>query len=192
MNEDTWVESIKEVLMQTLDPMYRVSTKWRLPYTQEVMTYSEEKNTLKPVGGQELHYETDLMIYEEVGGLIKPRIIIEAKYNQVSTHDAITYSHKASQHKGVTPYLRYGIMLGNMGAKFLPPRLMRHGSNFVFLISFKGSEATSAEKRVFISLIHSEWAASLQTEKLLSGTRLHGRKRYTALQNPLLLQEVAT
>ena len=79
--------------------------------------------------------ETDLLVFEKTD-IIKPRIIIESKINSVTTHDAITYIYKAQTHKNVTPYIRYGIMLGNRKHYPLPGRLFRHGTNFDFMISF--------------------------------------------------------
>ncbi|GAI54911.1 unnamed protein product, partial [marine sediment metagenome] len=57
---------------------------------------------------------------------------IEGKINSVTTHGAITYSQKASTHKNVHPYLRYGILLGNRKHYPLPGRLFRHGAYFDF------------------------------------------------------------
>ncbi len=47
----------------------------------------------------------------------KPRVVVEAKLGKVTTNDAITYSQKASTHRAVHPYLRYGIMLGDLFAQ---------------------------------------------------------------------------
>ena len=35
-----------------------------------------------------------MVVYEEVAGTIIPRVIIESKLGTITTHDAITYSHK--------------------------------------------------------------------------------------------------
>ena len=51
-----------------------------------------------------MEFETDLVIYEEKDGKIKPGAIIEAKLGKITTHDAITYSYKAEKHKTITSY----------------------------------------------------------------------------------------
>ena len=156
------------------------------------MAYAEAKDGFSSTEGHEMCYETDLLIYEEVQKQIKPRIIIEAKYlRPINTHDSIVYSHKATQHKAVTPYLRYGIMLGSMKQHHaLPGRLFRHGGNFDFMISFKGTELTSTEKDSLVSLINSEWSFSKQIEEMFSENRSRNRKRYFMLQNSLCLKEI--
>jgi len=68
----------------------------------------------EPGDSKYIKYETDLLVYQKINNeKWKPRIIIEGKINSVTTHDAITYSQKASTHKNVHPYVRYGILIGN-------------------------------------------------------------------------------
>ncbi len=59
-------------------------------------------------------------------------------------------------HKNVTPYIRYGIMLGNRKHYPLPGRLFRHGTNFDFMISFKDFILSEDERIAFIDLIQKE------------------------------------
>ena len=83
-------------------------------------------------------YETDLLVSEKVTDQKwKPRLIIEVKIKAVTTHDAITYSQKASEHKIVHPYLRYGILVGSREHYPLPGLLFRHGVHFDFMLSWK-------------------------------------------------------
>ena len=101
----------------------------KAPYAQEVLSYNsdferDEESTMD--------FETDLLVYEKAD-IIKSHIIIESKINSITTHDAITYIYKAQTHKNVTPYIRYGIMLGNRKHYPLPGRLFRHGTNFDLL-----------------------------------------------------------
>jgi len=194
MTEKDWVENIKELLEQSLSSNFRVSTQCRLPYAREIMTYVKTgDDVLFAEGHQESQrFATDLLIYEEAQEQIKPRIIIEAKYsNRLNSHDAIVYSHKAAQHKAVTPYLRYGIMLGGMGQHHpLPGRLFRHGGNFDFMVSFKAVELTSKEKDSLVELINSEWRFSKQIEEMFSESRSRKRERYFMLQNTLSLKKI--
>lgn len=191
--EKDWVESIKELLKQALSSEFKISTQDELPYAWEIWAYVKTGKGFSPAKGYEKSqpYETDLLIYEEIKEQIKPRIIIEAKISNPTTHDAITYSHKAAQHKAVMPYLRYGMMVGLMRQHYpLPGRLFRHGINFDFMIGFKEAELTPTEKDSLIELINSEWHASEQIEEMLSESRNRKRKRYFMLQNALCLKEI--
>ena len=199
MTEKDWVESIQKLLKQeltrcpSLSQEFRVSTQRKLPYAREIWAYDEKGKGFSPAEGREksLLYETDLLIYEEFQKQIKPRIIIEAKIANPTTHEAIVYSHKAAQHKSVTPYLRYGIMLGSMKQHHpLPGLLFRHGVNFDFMVSFKEEKLTSTEKDSLVALINSEWGFSKQIEKMFLENRNRNRKRYFLLQKALSLQEI--
>lgn len=159
----------------------------KLPYAQEILSYNID---FKDKDEHLMAFETDLLIYEMNNGIIKPRIIIEAKIEKVTTHDAITYSYKAQTHKNVTPYIRYGIMLGNRGTYPLPGRLFRHGTNFDFMISFKDFVLDDYEKESFVELIRKEITYSKNIEEMLYESRSKNRKRYFILQKELNLKEM--
>ena len=188
MNERKFVESIKVFLesVKIADNII-IDAHKEIPYIQENTEYDL---CFKPKENQnpDTKFETDLLVYEQKSNVIKPRIIIEAKFSEISTHDAITYSYKAQSHKNVTPFLRYGIMLGNRGHHPLPGRLFRHGSNFDFMISFKNSELTEEEKKSFVKLIKKEIEYSQQMEEMLFNTRSKNRKHYFLLQKELRLE----
>ena len=137
MNEREWVKSIIEEIEKSLKPFnskLRVTDGLRLPYASEVLSYNDNE----PEHQNFIGYETDILIFEQIDETRwKPRIIVEAKINSVTTHDAITYSQKAQSHKNVHPYLRYGILIGNRKDYPLPGRLFRHGQHFDFMLSWK-------------------------------------------------------
>lgn len=134
----------------------------------------------------EISFQTDLAIKEVTGrDHWKPRVIIEAKLETITTHDAITYSHKAAAHRAVHPYLRYGVMLGARKKYPLPGRLYRHGTQFDFMISFVGHEPTEQELVDFVHLLHSRIEASRTLEKMIYESRKPGRDQYTVLQRRL-------
>jgi hypothetical protein len=63
-----------------------------LPYSSEISTYNDDK----PEQQNFIGYETDILIFEPIEETRwKPRIIVEAKINSVTTHDANNYSQKA-------------------------------------------------------------------------------------------------
>lgn len=187
MNENEWTESIKELLKDSNlgDDIYFDTLK-RVPYALEILSYNLDYTCNKQ---SKMSFETDMLIYEKTD-VIKPRIIIEAKINSVSTHAAITYSYKAQNHKNVTPYLRYGIMLGNRGSLPLPGRLFRHGTNFDFMISFQKYILSQNERSEFIDLIKKEISYSRQLEEMIYNSKMKNRKKYFILHKELRLEEI--
>ena len=189
--EKEWVDSIIPRLQNDLQNLLpktteiRVATGSKLPYAYEVMKY----RGLQPDRTMPSQYETDIMI---CGVLSEdewiPRVIIEGKLDSVTTHDAITYSAKASTHKNVHPYLRYGILLGNRKHYPLPGRLIRHGANFDFMASWKGYKPENLEWDRLIKVLAKEVAASEQLEEILSSSRSPNRKRYSILHRRLELR----
>ena len=188
MKENDWTRSICEMLQkENLGDNIFVEVFRKLPYAFEVKSFSEDWEVQEQ---DETLFETDMLIYEKRDGKIIPRVIIESKVDNVTTHDAITYSHKASYHKNVIPFVRYGIMCGYRESYPLPGRLFRHGTNFDFLFSFVGYEPTAKEKAVFVEMIKKEIKYSQEFEEILSNSRSKGRKRYFMLQKEFNLMEM--
>jgi hypothetical protein len=188
MTEKAWVESIK-LLIQKFDlpPNIKVDTLVKLPYAREVLKYDLN---FEPNDEASMPFETDLLIYEQINDILKPRIVIEAKQSSITTHDAITYSYKAQSHKTVTPFLRYGIMIGNREHYPLPGRLFRHGANFDFMISFQKEKLSKIERTAFADLLRKELLYSQQIEEVLLESRSSGRKRYFVMQKELKFIEI--
>jgi hypothetical protein len=186
MTEKEWVELIAEKSRFNLvnnDKALRIRTGLKLPYGNEIIEYRQDplSNTVE--------FQTDMAIVEAVeDNCWKPRVVIEAKIESITTHDAITYSQKASAHRAVHPYLRYGVMLGNWGNNPLPGRLYRHGTQFDFMIAFQGFEPTEKEMVDFGNLLHLEIDASRILEKIIYDNRRAGRERFTILQRRLELK----
>lgn len=189
MREEEWVEIVAEELRKKL-PLGRgkldVKTGLRIAYGCEIGTYPDSKKDTPSIKAS--LFQTDLAIVEKVEDGWKPRVIVEAKLSRISTHDSITYSHKANIHRAVHPYLRYGIMLGARGSYSLPGRLYRHGGQFDFMISFKGHKMTRDELRSMVKLLSEEIKASRALEKLFYENRNRDRDRYTLLQRKLVLK----
>lgn len=185
MKENEWTQSIYELLQNQLGDSIYIDVLKKIPYTLEYLEFDENLDSVK-TNVQE--FETDLLIYEKLNNSIKPRVIIESKIQSVTTHDAITYSYKAQCHKNVILYLRYGIMLGNRGEYPLPGRLFRHGTNFDFLISFKGYKLSNNEKESFIVMLKWEIDYSRKFEEILKNNRKKDRKHYFMLQKDFHLE----
>ena len=186
MTENEWTRSIADKLEPVIAPL-RISTLQKIPYLREIEAYSLDWT---PVDREPESFETDMIIYEESAGAIVPRVIIESKLGTITTHDAITYSHKVEMHKAVTPFLRYGVMLGNRTTYPLPGRLYRHGTNFDFMFSFVGVEPQDYEWASFVELIQREVTYSWQLEEMLHESRKPDRKRYYMLEKQLVLEEM--
>jgi len=188
MTENQWTKSICSMLEGELGGNIQVDVLQKIPYAFEIGSFADDWT----IDGActETSFETDLVIFERNNGRIVPRVIIEAKVGTVTSHDAITYSHKAACHKNVIPFVRYGIMIGNREKYPLPGRLFRHGSDFDFLFSFIGYEATEKEKRVFINMLRKEIDYSRRLEEILSNSRNKNRKRYFMLQKEFRLMEL--
>jgi hypothetical protein len=86
-------------------------------------------NYRSPTRGQ-LAFETDILIRDS----IVPLVVLEIKFGRFTTHDVLTYSTKASKHKDLYPYLRYGLVVG--GLKKIEHRFFTHNSDFDFAFTF--------------------------------------------------------
>jgi len=182
MNEGEWVELIATRLREASIGSVEIQTKQKLAYGHEIASYGESHNSKTTA------FETDLAVIESIkDDEWKPRVVIEAKVGRVTTHDAIVYSQKASSHRAVHPYLRYGIMLGHRRHHPLPGRLYRHGAQFDFMMSFVGYEPTEEELETFVKLLKSEINASRTLERVLYESRRRDRDRYTMLQRKLVV-----
>ena len=190
MKENDWTKSMCELLQkQDLGGNIYIDVLKKIPYAFEISAFNEEWE-VDADGFNETSFETDMVVYEKANGKIIPRVIIESKVGSVTTHDAITYSHKAMYHKNVIPFVRYGIMLGARETYPLPGRLFRHGTNFDFLFSFVDYEPSRKELDVFVDMLKREITYSRQIEEILSNSRSRGRKRYYMLQKEFHLEEM--
>jgi hypothetical protein len=188
MNEKEWVKTIvhrMETSLHEFDNNLRVIDGLRLPYSNEILSYIDNV----PEKQNFIGYETDILIFEQLNEKEwKPRIIIETKINSVTTHDAITYSQKSQTHKNVHPYLRYGILIGNMENKSLPGRLFRHGQHFDFMQSWERFKPKDKEWSMLIKVLKMEYEASLTLEEIIFNSRSRNRKKYSLLHRPLRLE----
>ncbi len=185
MGEVDWVASLAPRLekeIQRTDQSLAIETAQRLAYSLEIRSYGRTNQQSL------MSYQTDLLIREtSEDGSWKPRLIVEVKVESVSTHDAITYSQKAAAHKNLHPYLRYGFLIGGNKEFSLPGRLIRHGLEFDFMISWPSLEPSDAEVLSLAKLILDEVAASRSLESIVFDTRAKDRDRYVFLHRPLVL-----
>ncbi|MDZ4735969.1 MAG: hypothetical protein SGJ07_06435 [Rhodospirillaceae bacterium] len=142
----------------------------RLLYTAQVAGYRVLSNgdVEEPVFDKGTSYQTDVLVGEQTDDRWVPRLVVECKKGQVTTHDALTYSTKAASHKTVHPSLRYGLLLGDF-ADPLPKRLLRHGHNFDFMIAVPNEDVSAEHLNQIVQLVLAEVAASRKIGDILSG-----------------------
>ncbi len=191
VGEKEWVRSLLPKFEQSLKQHFssnhnlRVEAGCKLTYAHEILKYNEH-------GVADSHrakYETDLLISEcEANGDWIPRVVVECKTGGVTTHDALTYSTKASTHKHVHPYLRYGVLVGNLGSS-IPGRLIRHGAYFDFMAVWKSQSPSKREWSDIEDILRSEIEASKTLHMLLTENRKRNGMKISVLHRPLRTRE---
>lgn len=120
-------------------------------------------NPKKPKRGQSA-FETDLCIFEKVNGDIEiPRVVLEFKKG-LSTHDVLIYSSKASKHKEIYPYLRYGLIIGNENK--VPGKYFTHNRALDFCVAAKSYKENDLES-MLSKLFKEEIASSRKLESIV-------------------------
>jgi hypothetical protein len=188
VREAEWVELVADRVRTGLaqsEHSLRIKTQLKIPYGYEIRAYREEPEA------EAISFATDFSVIEELpDGSWKPRVVVEAKVDSITTHDAITYSRKAADHKSVFPYLRYGIMLGNRQHYPLPGRLYRHGTQFDFMISFKEHEPNAKELEAFRAILFEEVEASRALENMIYQSRRKDREHHTLFHRKLTVGDI--
>lgn len=100
-----------------------------------------------PDGKKFYAFQTDILVLKSGHS---PRVALELKWSSnprkslheapggYGTHDVITYSAKATRHKQIYPYLRYGFVLGNQAA--LGQKFFVHNSGFDFALAIRADD----------------------------------------------------
>lgn len=77
-------------------------------------------------------FETDVTIFSKTNSFEVPFIVLEVK-EKLTSHDVITYSNKASRHKEIYPFLRYGLV--SYGLDTIPKRFFKHNKDIDFFLA---------------------------------------------------------
>lgn len=184
--EEQWAANIAEKLngfLSANNPEISVVAGHHLHYAYQIVEYSSEGEPIPEKGEK---YQTDLLIQnrQENGSWI-PLVVIECKL-KINTHESLVYSAKAATHKHVHPDLRYGILVANQ--KSLPGRLVKHGSNFDFIMSWRGKEASREEWEAFCNLLKEE----VNISKTMHGFRKGKVKKYNLFRRKVIFEEEQT
>ncbi|HEY5504490.1 MAG TPA: hypothetical protein VIK28_04970 [Sedimentisphaerales bacterium] len=190
LNERAWAKSLAARLGGDLsgygknESTIAVTDGKKLPYKCEIYEYSGDDKQVPDVS----KYETDLLVSDKWSdGRWVPRVVVECKL-AITTHDTLTYSAKAATHKHVHPYLRYGILVGDLKNQALPGRLVKHGAYFDFMLSWKEQDPSSEEWQHLCDLLRQEVDASRELQEMFTTNRSSQRKRYQSLHRKLVLK----
>lgn len=131
--ESGFFEIFRKAAENSLDKRFEIRKKANLLY--ELFLDKELKyspiDPNNPKRGYSA-FQTDLCVFENINGLLLPRVVIEFK-TKVSSHDIITYSGKAGKHKAIYPSLRYGILASEIDK--IPNRFFIHNEHIDFFIA---------------------------------------------------------
>jgi hypothetical protein len=158
-----------------------ISVLYEMPIDEDgVVQMGVNADTGEPMRGRGTGFEQDILVYEERSEgntTIIPRVIIEVKFESVTTHDAIVYSYKAECIKRIYPFCRYGMVIG--GSKSIPGRVLRHGRNFDFIAALTYPLGDEQVAQISVLL-----AAELSASQFL-GTMMRGKKKLRLFQRQL-------
>lgn len=168
MGEDQFVKKVtalvKEVLSDEYIPIQKANLYYQLTLDDKLNLTVDPKI---PKRGQSA-FQTDLCIFLKKNDLLLPKVVFEFK-EYLSTHDVITYSHKANRHKQIYPYLRYGLISYEMDT--IPKRFFIHNEGMDFYLTIKNH--INNLENVLKSLIEEE----VKISNILEST-IFGDKKY--------------
>jgi hypothetical protein len=188
VTEDEFGIRLARLLKAKIPKKYTIETKRSLLYAvsfDDAGRLTLGQNAARePVRGGGTGFEQDLLIFQRTSAgdtAIVPRVSMELKFGGVTTHDAIVYSEKARRIRSIYPFVRYGVVLGDL--KKIPPRTLRLGAEFDFIIALP-APITSTSVAQVAKLIRIELRLSQRMTDVLQGrediTILHRSVRYTA------------
>jgi hypothetical protein len=111
-------------------------------------------------------FQADICIFERVGDVEFPRVAIEFK-GSITTHDILTYSAKAGNHKKIYPCLRYGLLASKIDR--IPGSVFIHNENLDFFIAAKRYKSKAAIRPFAKKLIEKEIKISKTLEEIHFG-----------------------
>ncbi len=154
--ESKFVSMALKVAQKILSPPLQVSRGAALLYQVAVDNRLELAVKIKQPSRGNSAFQTDLCVFEKISEDVSiPRIVLEFK-TSITTHDVLTYSAKASKHKQVYPYLRYGIIASD--ETIVPGRLFTHNESLDFCACVAGlsdDDLRNLLKTIFLAEIES-------------------------------------
>jgi hypothetical protein len=163
MVEDALVEEVRQEAEHRLRHPLLVARGECLLY--QVRVDNRLKVTVRPKQPRRGHsaFQTDLAVFERIDKTTRiPRVVMEFK-TKVTTHDLLTYNAKATLHKQIYPYLRYG-MVAAREAK-VSGKVFVHGGALDFFVAAAAFTKTPSVHEILADLLEKEVA----TSRLLEG-----------------------
>lgn len=166
--ESPFVAIAHTVAENLLSPPFRMLRGAPLLYEIRVDNNLESMNAdqiRRPKRGASA-FQTDLCIFEDKNGNASiPRVVIEFKTG-ITTHDILTYSAKATKHKQIYPYLRYGVLASE--ERTVPGRVFTHNKDLDFFATVDGLQEGKF-RDLFASLLQDEIETSKRLENIAFG-----------------------
>jgi hypothetical protein len=158
---------VREILAAQF-PNYLVESEKSILYKIEIDTSGQVTydNADRPKRGQ-YAFQTDISISKD--GL--PLVVIELKSSSFSSHDVITYSWKASRHKQIYPFLRYGFVV--VGLDGLGRRFATHNEGFDFAMALPDAAAMETD---LVALVKRQIASAERLKRLMDTARVKIRR----------------
>jgi hypothetical protein len=161
--ESAYVAIAMEVARRLLPKPFEIERGAALLYQVTVDNHLATTVDVKHPRRGNAAFQTDLCVFERKTETVAiPRVVLEFK-TAITTHDVITYSAKASKHKQVYPYLRYGIVASAHAA--VPGRLFTHNQSLDFCAAVSGLKGRK-RREFFAFLLTSEVKASQRLEAI--------------------------
>lgn len=125
--EEYYVREFVDLINPKIEELgYKITTQANLPYTNYCDKIDETGKGLDYPKGQKL-YTTDALIYKPLPDENRiPLVVLEGKIRTQTTHDVITYTKKAADHKNVLPHLQYGFIVLKAKNKEFPDFYYQH------------------------------------------------------------------
>lgn len=166
VKESPFVEVAYMVASEILDEPLHIKRSAALLYQVMVDNQLALTVDLKNPKRGNAAFQTDLCIFERKSDEVSiPRVVLEFK-TRISTHDVLTYSAKATKHKQIYPYLRYGVVASDERA--VPGRLFNHNQALDFCLCCGGVKGDNL-RELFSDLLTAEVRSSRDLESITYG-----------------------
>ena len=113
-----------------------------------------------------------------------PLLAIEVKGSNISTHDIITYSAKAGQHKILYPWLRYGIIWNSTKKPNIPFRFFKNNKNLDFAYSINEISKEKINDRIkkfYSEILKNQIEIAIKLNEIFQGENRENIEIYTSL-----------
>jgi len=171
-------DALKEIFKETLIVKKGANLIYDLALNENLeLNVTDTKN---PKRGKSA-FQTDICVFEKINEIEYPRIVIEFK-TKITTHDIITYSYKAGQHKRIYPGLRYGLLASEI--EQIPDRFFIHNKSIDFFIAAKKYKKDNLQSMI-IELVKKE----IETSKILEKIYFD-KEKYNYFRTEIIFKDI--